>query len=96
MEAHRPGQLIAPIPRHLIPLPTPRRVRAQVRARLNRLYTIDRLETRYGTGQVEPEELTPPEHKDGSVWPPVPRRWASDGTGSQHTGRQRSARRARR
>ena len=55
MEAHRPDQLIAPIPRHLIPLPTPRRIRAQVRARLNRLYTIDRLETRYGTGQVAPE-----------------------------------------
>jgi ubiquinol-cytochrome c reductase cytochrome b subunit len=91
MEGHRPDQLIAPIPRHLIPLPTPRRIRAQIRARINRLYTADRLETRYGTGQVAPKELMPPERQDGSVWPPVPRRRAGDGTGSQ-----RSTRRVRR
>jgi hypothetical protein len=91
MEGHRPDQLIAPIPRHLIPLPTPRRIRAQIPARINRLYTADRLETRYGTGQVAPKELMPPERQDGSVWPPVPRRRAGDGTGSQ-----RSTRRARR
>jgi ubiquinol-cytochrome c reductase cytochrome b subunit len=80
MDGHRPEQLVAPIPRHLIPLPTPRRIRAQLRARLNRLYTSDRLETRYGTGQVDPEELTPPGRQDGSVWPPVPRRPASSST----------------
>ena len=77
MDGHRPEQLIAPIPRHLIPLPTPRRIRAQIRARLNRLYTVDRLETRHGTGLVELKEQRPPEQRDGSAWPPVPRRWIS-------------------
>jgi ubiquinol-cytochrome c reductase cytochrome b subunit len=91
MDGHRPEQLIAPIPRHLIPLPTPRRIRAQIRARLNRLYTTDRLETRYGTGTVEPKELMPPERQDGSVWPPVPHRQPSNGTAGK-----RSPRRARR
>jgi ubiquinol-cytochrome c reductase cytochrome b subunit len=69
MEAHRPDYLIAPIPRHLVPLPTPRRIRAQVRARLNHFYTLTRLETRYGRGQMELAEFNPPERKDGSVWP---------------------------
>jgi ubiquinol-cytochrome c reductase cytochrome b subunit len=68
MEAHRPEHLIAPIPRHLIPLPTPRRIRAQIRARLNHFYTLNRLETRYGRGQMELAEFNPPERSDGSVW----------------------------
>jgi ubiquinol-cytochrome c reductase cytochrome b subunit len=78
MEAQRPDELVAPIPRHLIPLPTPRRIRAQLRARLNRLYTIDRLETRYGRGRMELAEVQPPERRHGSVWPPGPRP-AADG-----------------
>jgi hypothetical protein len=45
LAAERPGELIAAIPRHLIPLPTPRRVRDQVLTRLNRFYTGYRLET---------------------------------------------------
>ena len=69
MEAHRPEHLIAPIPRHLVPLPTPRRITAQIRARLNRFYTLNRLETRYGRGQMELAEFNPPERADGSVWP---------------------------
>jgi ubiquinol-cytochrome c reductase cytochrome b subunit len=70
LEAHRPEYLIAPYPRHLLPLPTARRIRAQIRARLNHFYTLDRLETRYGHGQMELAEFNPPERQDGSVWPP--------------------------
>jgi hypothetical protein len=45
LEARRPDGLYIPVPRHLIPLPTPRRALAQVRARLNHLYVVSRLET---------------------------------------------------
>ena len=45
MEARQPVELLAPTPRHLIPLPTPRRVSEQVRARLNHFYLRTRLET---------------------------------------------------
>ena len=66
MEGHRPDHLIAPIPRHLIPLPTPKRITAQIRARLNHLYTLDRLETRYGGGRMELADFNPPKRKDGT------------------------------
>jgi ubiquinol-cytochrome c reductase cytochrome b subunit len=49
LTAHRPDELIRPIPRHLIPLPTPRRVAAQVRARLNHAYLVSALEPPYKT-----------------------------------------------
>jgi len=45
MEARRPDELFMPIPRHLVPLPTPGRVLAQVRARVNHFYVLSRLET---------------------------------------------------
>jgi ubiquinol-cytochrome c reductase cytochrome b subunit len=45
MEARQPAELLMPTPRHLIPLPTPRRAAAQVRARLNHFYVRTRLET---------------------------------------------------
>jgi len=45
MQTRRPDELITPIPRHLVPLPTPRRAIAQVRARLNHAYVLPRLET---------------------------------------------------
>jgi ubiquinol-cytochrome c reductase cytochrome b subunit len=45
LETRRPDGLYTPVPRHLIPLPTPRRALAQVRARLNHLYVVSRLET---------------------------------------------------
>jgi ubiquinol-cytochrome c reductase cytochrome b subunit len=51
LETRRPEQLIAAIPWHIIPLPTPRRISAQVRARLNRFYTSYRLETPSSYGQ---------------------------------------------
>ncbi len=40
----RPDELITPIPRHLIPLPTPGRAAGQLRARLNHAYLLCRLE----------------------------------------------------
>jgi ubiquinol-cytochrome c reductase cytochrome b subunit len=49
LTAHRPDELIRPIPRHLIPLPTPRRIAAQVRARLNHYYLVSALEPPYKT-----------------------------------------------
>ena len=45
IETQRPDTLYTPVPRHLIPLPTPRRTAAQLRARLNHWYVIPRLET---------------------------------------------------
>jgi ubiquinol-cytochrome c reductase cytochrome b subunit len=53
MEARQPEQLLMPTPRHLIPLPTPRRVTAQVRARLNHFYVRTRLETPSATAGAE-------------------------------------------
>ena len=48
--AHRPDELIRPIPRHLVPLPTPRRALEQVRARVNHFYLLSALETPYKDG----------------------------------------------
>jgi ubiquinol-cytochrome c reductase cytochrome b subunit len=50
LEASRPDELIRPIPRHLVPLPTPHRVLEQVRARVNHIYLLSALETRYKDG----------------------------------------------
>lgn len=61
LETRRPQELITPIPRHIIPLPTPRRINAQVRARLNRFYTSYRVETPSSYGQ--PGE---PDGQDGT------------------------------
>ena len=43
-EARQPVELLVPTPRHIVPLPTPRRISAQVRARLNHFYVRRRLE----------------------------------------------------
>ena len=51
LTAHRPDKLIRPVPRHLIPLPTPRRIAGQVRARLNHYYLLPSLEPPYKNGQ---------------------------------------------
>jgi quinol---cytochrome-c reductase cytochrome b subunit len=48
--AHRPDHLVRPIPRHLVPLPTPHRVLEQVRARVNHFYLVSALETPYKDG----------------------------------------------
>jgi len=45
LAAQPPDSQIAWMPRHILPLPTPRRVNAQVRARLNHFFTRYRRET---------------------------------------------------
>jgi ubiquinol-cytochrome c reductase cytochrome b subunit len=50
LTAQRPDELIAPIPRHLVPVPTPRRAIAQLRARLNHFYLFPQIETPYKDG----------------------------------------------
>src|SRR5438067_2408790 len=45
LEERPPDELFMPIPRHLLPLPPPGRVLAQVRARVNHFYVLSRLET---------------------------------------------------
>jgi hypothetical protein len=54
-----------PIPRHIILLPTPRRIGAQVKARLNRFYTSYRLESPSSYGQ--PGEPTGEAGPDGQA-----------------------------
>jgi ubiquinol-cytochrome c reductase cytochrome b subunit len=51
LEARPPDALILPTPRHVIPLPTPRRAYAQLRVRLNHFYTRYWVETPSGDGQ---------------------------------------------
>ena len=45
IESQPADRLVAPMPRHIIPLPTPRRMQAQVLARLNHFYTRYQRET---------------------------------------------------
>jgi quinol---cytochrome-c reductase cytochrome b subunit len=50
--------MIEPLPRHIVPLPTPRRVFAHVRSRVNRFYVRYRLETPSssdGSGESGPD-----------------------------------------
>jgi ubiquinol-cytochrome c reductase cytochrome b subunit len=64
IEARRPDELFTPVPRHILPLPTPRRAAAQLRARVNHWYVISRLETpssadgsaRHDSKQAAPED----------------------------------------
>ena len=65
-EAARAERLIAPMPRHIIPLPTPRRVSAQVLARLNHFYTRYQAESSTnGDGQGRREDAaTAQQEKD--------------------------------
>ncbi|HEY1706167.1 MAG TPA: ubiquinol-cytochrome c reductase cytochrome b subunit [Trebonia sp.] len=60
LDARRPDELIRPIPRHLVPMPTPGRVLEQVRARVNHYYLLSWLETPYKDG-TPPE--TPGDHR---------------------------------
>jgi ubiquinol-cytochrome c reductase cytochrome b subunit len=56
LESRPAARLLAPIPQHIIPLPTPRRIRAQVRARLNHFYVRYQRETLSGDdgqGRIE-------------------------------------------
>jgi ubiquinol-cytochrome c reductase cytochrome b subunit len=56
LETRPATRLLAPIPRHIVPLPTPRRIKAQVRARLNHFYVRYSRETlsgEDGQGRIE-------------------------------------------
>ena len=72
LTAHRPDELIRPIPQHLIPLPTPRRITAQVRARLNHYYLLSALEPPYKDSNGDGQR---PEGPPGGDEPPARRRW---------------------
>jgi ubiquinol-cytochrome c reductase cytochrome b subunit len=65
MKARRLDELFMPIPRHLVPLPTPRRALAQLRARVNHFYVLSRLET---------PSAGPPPGMDGAGQPGRPAR----------------------
>ncbi|MEU8799837.1 ubiquinol-cytochrome c reductase cytochrome b subunit [Spirillospora sp. NPDC048819] len=54
LRTRQPGELVAPYPNHLIPLPTPDRARTQVRTRANRFYMNYQIES-YGGGQGDLE-----------------------------------------
>jgi ubiquinol-cytochrome c reductase cytochrome b subunit len=58
LSTQRADRLVAPIPRHVVPLPTPRRIGAQVRARLNHFFTRYQVESPNG-GQGQGREETP-------------------------------------
>jgi ubiquinol-cytochrome c reductase cytochrome b subunit len=64
LTAHRPDELIRPIPRHLVPLPTPRRVAAQVHARLNHAYLVSALEPPYKTRDSDGQSAEEPAASD--------------------------------
>jgi ubiquinol-cytochrome c reductase cytochrome b subunit len=49
-QAVHPDELVRPLPRHIIPLPTPNRIIAQIQARLNQAYT------KYAAETPTPEE----------------------------------------
>jgi ubiquinol-cytochrome c reductase cytochrome b subunit len=51
LEAVPPETLIQPVPRHIIPLPTPGRIGTQVKARLNHFYTRYEVETPSHNGE---------------------------------------------
>ncbi|MCO5971666.1 cytochrome bc1 complex cytochrome b subunit [Actinoallomurus soli] len=55
-----PDDLVEALPDHIIPLPTPRRIMAQVRSRLNRAYT------KYAAEVPTPEERRELEERDAS------------------------------
>jgi ubiquinol-cytochrome c reductase cytochrome b subunit len=107
LKTRRPQQIISPIPRHVIPLPTPKRINAQVKARLNRFYTGHRLETPSSYGQPgEPDGQSPgSEGPDGHApegaagrgrrrGAPRPARWTATPTAGRQPGTRRTARTA--
>jgi ubiquinol-cytochrome c reductase cytochrome b subunit len=62
-EARQPVELLMPTPRHLVPLPTPRRVTAQVRARLNHFYVRHRLESPKSLALLDGQENDGQKHE---------------------------------
>ncbi|MUN39185.1 cytochrome bc1 complex cytochrome b subunit [Actinomadura litoris] len=64
--ARRPEELVASYPRHIIPLPTPSRARAQIHTRLNRFYFNYQSES-YGGGQGDLSGDGSPAEWDGEA-----------------------------
>ncbi|WP_067805401.1 cytochrome bc1 complex cytochrome b subunit [Actinomadura formosensis] len=64
LRSRQPGELVAPYPHHLIPLPTPDRVRTQVRTRANRFY-LDYQSESYGGGQGDLKRRPPEDGGSG-------------------------------
>jgi len=62
LDTRQPTELVRPLPDHILPLPTPKRIRAQVRSRANKFYLGYQAEShgagqgRYGNGDGEPAE----------------------------------------
>jgi len=54
--AVHPAGLVRSLPRHIVPLPTPRRLTAQVRSRLNRTYTKYQAEVRGGRADADGQD----------------------------------------
>jgi ubiquinol-cytochrome c reductase cytochrome b subunit len=65
LSARRPDELITPVPRHLVPLPTPRRAAAQLRARLNHYYLFSKLEPQSRNGSDPGGEPDGADRADG-------------------------------
>lgn len=64
LATRRPAELTTSIPRHIVPLPTPGRVRAQLLSRANRFYTSHRLEVPSSYGQPDGQHSAE-QHDDG-------------------------------
>lgn len=54
--AVHPAGLVRSLPRHIVPLPTPRRLTAQVRSRLNRTYTKYQAEVHGGRADADGQD----------------------------------------
>ncbi|MEO3823803.1 ubiquinol-cytochrome c reductase cytochrome b subunit [Actinomadura sp. B10D3] len=65
LNVRRPRELVAPYPHHVIPLPTPDRVRTQVRTRVNRFYMNYQSES-HGGGQGNLEKGPEEDGRNGT------------------------------
>jgi len=66
MDTEPAGRLVAPTPRHVVPLPTPRRMSAQMMARLNHFYTRYQRENHTdGDGQGRYENAVTAQQESG-------------------------------
>jgi ubiquinol-cytochrome c reductase cytochrome b subunit len=79
-DAEHAAELVRPLPRHIIPLPTPRRLTAQLQARLNRTYTKYQAEVS-GDGETPAVDGHAP---DGRSGPPAIGSARSGGSGRKH------------
>ena len=67
LRTRQPRELVAAYPHHIIPLPTPGRVRTQVRTRTNRFYLNYQTESHGGgQGDLKRDGAVEKEKKEGS------------------------------